>query len=176
MMIIAWFLYGFFYFVPLVHIVPYAQDLKMTVVAAATVMTLIGLIGTFGRICLGFVSDRLTNRVTFIISFVVMGISFVGLCLIHSIWMLYIFAIIFGFFSGVGILLTPIVAEYFGVRTVGAISGIMVAGNCFGGAIGPYSAGVIYDSTKTYTLAFIVCAIGGIAAGLFFWLLRASRQ
>lgn len=175
MMTIAWFVYGFFYFVPLVHIVPYAQDLKMTVVAAATVMTLIGLVGIAGRISLGYVGDRLTNRVTFIIAFVGMAAAFLGLCLSHTIWMLYIFAIIYGFLSGAGILLTPIVAEYFGVKNVGTVSGILIAANCFGGALGPFSAGVIYDATNSYVLAFIICVALAVIAGIFYWLMKQRK-
>ncbi len=172
MIFIAWLFYGFYFQVGVVHIVPYATDIGMTTLAAATILTTIGLVGTGGRISLGWIGDILGNKTTVFAGFTLTGIAFLGLSISGSIWMLYIFAVIFGLLSGVGILLIPIVAEYFGFKELGAIAGAFVFANNIGGAIGPPLAGAIFDTTSTYLAAFLICAISGVAAGLIIWFLK----
>jgi MFS family permease len=172
MLFVGWIGYGFFFQVTMVHVIPYATDLGMTAVAAATIMTVIGLVGTAGRISLGFVSDRLGNRRTLFVSFAMIGLAFLGLAVSHTIGMLYLFAVIFGFFSGVGIILVPLVAEYYGFSSLGVISGLIVSSNSLGGAAGPPVAGAIFDAVGSYHWAFVACAFSGLAAALLCYRLR----
>ncbi len=176
MIFAAWICYGYFFQIGVVHLVPYATDLGMTAVAAAAVLTIIGIIGTAGRVVLGFIGDKLGNRRTLYISYTLIGLSFLGLAFSHTVGMLYIFAVIFGALFGVGVLLVPIIAEYFGFSGLGLISGVVVFSNSFGGAIGPPVAGGIFDTTGSYTIAFFSCAIIGVAAGVFIWLLKPVRN
>jgi MFS family permease len=175
MLFIGWIGYGFFFQVTLVHVVPYATDLGMTAVAAATIMTVIGLVGTAGRISLGFISDRLGNRRTLFASFAMIGLAFIGLAASHTIGMLYLFAVIFGFFSGVGILLVPLVADYYGFSSLGVISGLIVSSNSLGGAAGPPVAGAIFDAVGSYHWAFITCAFAGLATALLCYRLKPPQ-
>jgi MFS family permease len=175
MIFVAWILYGFFYQIGIVHIVPYATDLGMSVVAAATILTTIGLVGTLGRISLGFISDRLGNWNTVFASYALMGLAYLGLAVSQTIWMLYLFAIIFGFLFGIGILLIPIVAEYFGFKELGIISGTILFANSLGGAIGPLLAGSIFDATGSYLPVFISCTATGLVAALMIRLIRPTQ-
>jgi MFS family permease len=176
MILIAWLFYGFFFQVGMVHIVPYATDLKLSATVAATVLTIIGIVGVFGRISLGFTSDRLGIKTTVFSSFAIIGIAYFGLALSNSIWTLYIFAFIFGALCGVGILLIPMIAEYYGFKELGLISGVMVFANSIGGAISPPLAGAIFDSMGNYQLAFILCGICGTTAGIMIWLIKPLRK
>ncbi len=172
MIFIAWILYGYFFQIGVVHIVPYATDLGMADVAAATVLTTIGLVGTAGRMILGVIGDHFGNRRTVFVSYGGIGLAFIGLALSHTVGMLYIFAVVFGFFFGVGILLIPLITEYYGFRELGIISGMIVFSNSFGGAIGPPVAGGIFDATGSYHWAFLSCALAGLAATLIVYWLR----
>ncbi|HTY81232.1 MAG TPA: MFS transporter [Dehalococcoidales bacterium] len=172
MIFVAWFFYGFFYQIGMVHIVPHATDLGMSAIAAATILTTIGLIGTAGRISQGFISDRLGIKNTVIGSYALMGLAYIGLATSHAIVMLYVFAVIFGALFGIGILLIPMVAEYFGFKALGVISGILIFSNSVGGAVGPPVAGVIYDARGSYSPAFLLCAATGLAAGLIILLIK----
>jgi MFS family permease len=172
MIFTAWVFYGFLFQVGVVHTVPYATDLGMTPVAAATVLTTIGIIGTFGRISLGFIGDRIGNRTIIFLSFALMGAAYLGLALSESLPMLFVFAVVFGALSGIGILLIPLLAEHYGFKELGFISGSIVFANSAGGAISPPLAGGIFDTTGSYRLAFIICAVLGIAASLIIWRLK----
>jgi MFS family permease len=162
MIFIAWVFYGFFFQVGIVHSVPYATDLGMTAVVYR--LTVIGIVGAVGRIGIGLVGDRIGNRTTVCVAYGFMTAAYVGLALSHSVGMLYIFAVIFGALAGVGILLIPFIAEYFGFKELGLISGTIVFSNSAGGAISPPLAGAIFDATGSYQWAFVLCAILGFLA------------
>jgi MFS family permease len=134
-------------------------------------------VGTVGRIILGFIGDRFGNRRTVFVSYALMGLAFFGLAASHSVGMLYVFAVIFGFFFGVGILLIPIITEYYGFKELGIISGTLVFSNSFGGAIGPPVAGGIFDGTGSYYWAFISCSLTGlVAAVIVYWLRQPANK
>ena len=176
MLIPAWIFYGLIYNVASVHSVPYATDIGMTAVAAAGILTIMGLIGIPGRIGIGFFGDRFNIKNTIVISFTLLSLGFLGLVLSGTIWSLQVFALIFGVFSGVGILLAPFLAELFGLRALGTITGAVTSANSLGSAIGPTLAGGIFDATQTYKVAFILCAVLGIACAVIVWLLKPTRK
>ena len=67
-----------------------------------------------------------------------------------------------GFFTVVA----PSVAEYFGMRAHGAIFGTVLFFGTIGGFIAPILAGLTFDTTGSYTLAFLgllVLAVMGLA-------------
>jgi MFS family permease len=159
-----------------VHIVPYATDRGMSALAAATLLTIIGLVGIVGRTSLGFTGDKFSNKATLAISFMLMAVAFLALAASDAIPMLYVYAVIYGFFSGVGILLASIDAEYFGLQSLGAITGAILFGNNIGGALGPTLAGYIFDATDTYRLAFILCVVTAVASGILIWMLKPALK
>lgn len=175
MFCVAWIFYGFVYQVGLVHLIPHATDIGMTATAAATLLTVIGLVGTPARISLGISGDRFGNRPTFIIAYGLIGLVYLGLAFNNSIWMLYVFAVIFGALNGVGILLAPIAAEYYGYRSLGIIVGVIIFANNIGNAISPPLAGFIYDKMKSYEMAFLICGVVGFAAAVIMWYLRYPK-
>jgi len=177
MIFVAWFLYGFFYQVGMVHVVPYGTDLGMSTLAAAAILTIIGLVGILGRIVLGFAGDKFSNKNTLLSSFMILGGAFIALSASSTVPTLYVFAVLYGFFFGVGILLAPITTEYFGFKELGVVMGAIYFGTNIGGAIGPTLAGYLFDFTGNYQLAFIFSGITAIVAGIFMALLKpASRE
>ena len=174
MFFVAWFFYGAFSQAGMIHIVPYATDLGMPAVTAATLLTTIGIVGTFGRIGLGFMADKFGNTKTIYISFILIAVVFIGLVVSNSIGMMYVYSVIFGLLSGCGILLGSTVAEYFGLKGLGSISGAIILSYSIGGAVGPYLAGNIFDTTGSYQLAFLGCGITGLVAALFLWRLKPT--
>jgi len=172
----AWFLYGFFYQLILVHVVPYATDIGMSPVAASLIMTTLGLTSVIGRISIGYIGDRWGNRMVTSISFFIMALTFIPLLLGNNIQILNIFAVVFGLLFGVGILCVPVAAENFGVKELGVVSGLIILANCTGCALGPIIGGVLYDKTGSYHTAFILCTACGLAAGLIMLLMKPGKH
>jgi len=144
----------------MIHIVPHATDLGITPIAAANIMIVIGGFSVAGRIILGSIADRIGNKKTLIIGLSLMTLSLLLLQFANELWMLYLLAGIFGFsYGGEVALLSPIVAELFGLGALGAILGMATFAFAVGCAIGPIFAGSIFDVTGSYYSAFLVFMI-----------------
>jgi MFS family permease len=152
----------------MVHIVPHATDIGISSTTAAGILSAIGGISMVGRFVTGVAIDRIGNRRSAIICFIMLLAAFLWMQVAIEFWMLILFAVVYGIaHGGLFTVISPIVAEYFGVRTHGALFGIVFFSSMVGGAIGPVIAGHIFDTTQSYSLAFWVCtAVVALAMGL----------
>jgi len=156
---------GFFIQIIIVHIVIHATGLGISAASAAVVLAIVGGGNIAGRLMAGAVADRLGNKLTITAALILMAVVFLWLQIAEEVWMLYLFAAIFGLAHG-GILcmMSPLPAELFGLRSHGVILGIIMFSSTIGGAIGPIVAGRIFDITSSYQLAFIICIAVAIVA------------
>jgi MFS family permease len=90
-------------------------------------------------------------------------------------WMLYLFAIVFGLTQGTGASESPLVARLFGLKSHGLILGIAEVGFTSGAAIGPWLSGYLFDVTGSYQVAFLVCGGISIAALVLTILLKPIK-
>jgi MFS family permease len=149
-----------------VHIVPYARDFGLAPVYAAGVLSTIGGVSILGRIVMGASSDRIGGRRALIICFVVLFCSFVWLQFATEVWMLFLFAVVYGFaHGGFFTVVSPMVAEFFGTGSHGLLFGIILFSGTLGGAVGPLMAGWTFDVTGSYRMVFLVLS-GLILIGL----------
>jgi MFS family permease len=139
----------------LVHIVPHGSDMGMSATNAAAVVSIIGAVSVAGRLALGAVGDRIGSRRSFLLWFVFLLSALVWLLFASSAWMLFVFAVVYGFaHGGFYTVLSPTVAELFGLRAHGAIFGFIYFWGTIGGAVGPVVAGRIFDAKQSYDNAF----------------------
>lgn len=155
---------GFFIQIIIVHIVIHATGLGISQVSAASVLSIIGVGSLVGRVMGGGVSDRFGNKPTITAALILMGAGFIWLLMARELWMLYIFAIIFGIAYGeILCMMSLLPAELFGLRSQGVILGITIFASTIGGGIGPVVAGRIFDITGSYQIAFMICVAVAIA-------------
>jgi len=173
-MICAMFLcYGVFIQSIIVHIVPHATDLEISAASAASILAIIGGVSVAGRIIMGSVGDRIGNKLTSIVCFITVLAALLWLLAAKELWMLFLFAIVFGFgYGGLASLVSPMVAELFGLSSHGVILGAIFFGMAFGETTGPIITGHIFDTTGNYLPAFLVCIILSIIAILLASFLR----
>jgi MFS family permease len=145
----------------LVHIVSHAIGLGISDASAALIIPIIGGVSIPSRILMGISGDRIGNKPAWTICFVFLIISFFLLLVARELWLLYLFAVIFSFgYGGLSTLISPMVAELFGLRSHGVIFGVItMLGGTAGMAVGPLLAGHIFDITGRYQLAFIIYVI-----------------
>ena len=155
----------------LVHIVPHATDLDIGPIRAAGVLSTIGGVSMVGRASIGFAIDRIGNKTSMILCFILLIVSFLWLQVAREMWMLYLFAVIYGVaHGGFFTVISPIVAELFGIVSHGVLFGIVAFSGTVGGAIGPVLAGHIFDIVGSYQLVFLILAgvgTGGLLLTLF---------
>lgn len=151
------FMFGFQ--IIMVHIVAHAIDQGVLDNAAATIITIIGGVSIAGRLITGIAIDRLGSRRLLIINFMVMLVAFISLLFAGTTPAFYIFATIFGFaYGGLFTVLTPAVAELFGLTSLSLISASINFISSIG-ALGPIVAGMIFDVTRSYSISFIISII-----------------
>ena len=147
----AYFLLLVCVFTVLLHIVPHAIDLGIPPNWATRVLATIGGLSIVGRIIMGFSSDRIGNKWALTICYGFLCVSLGWLLLANRLWMLFVFAIVYGFaHGGFFVVMSPLIAEFFGTASHGAIFGMMIFVSNIGGAIGPLLAGYVFDLTGSY--------------------------
>lgn len=147
----AYFLLLVCVFTVLLHIVPHAIDLGIPPNWATRVLATIGGLSIVGRIIMGFSSDRIGNKWALTICYSFLCVSLGWLLLANRLWMLFVFAIVYGFaHGGFFVVMSPLIAEFFGTASHGAIFGMMIFVSNIGGAIGPLLAGYVFDLTGSY--------------------------
>jgi len=160
-----------------VHIVPYARDLGLAPAYAAGVLSTIGGVSILGRIVMGAANDRIGGRRALIICLIVLFGSFVWLQLVTNVWMLFLFAVIYGFaHGGFFTVVSPMVAELFGTGSHGLLFGIILFSGTLGGAFGPVMAGRAFDVTGSYRMVFLALSGLTLIGFVLMILLRPIRD
>lgn len=160
------------------HEVPYLINQGIDAQAAAAALGVTAGIGAVGKLLSGILADRVGSRLVFLTLSALQAVGVVILLGASDMTTVWVFVAVFGF--GMGGAVTPrsmIVAEVFGVRSFGAIFGLLAAFATIGGAIGPYVAGLLFDATKSYQIAMLA-VIGAyiIATVLVFFIRPPSRR
>lgn len=158
--------------VVMVHLVVHLTGTDVPLVAAVSVLAATSATSIGGRIVAGAVADRVGRRLTIGIGTALSLVAFVWLPFAQETWMLYAFAGAFGIGGwSVGAVLSPMIAEYFGMKSHGVILGAVTFAGTVGGAVGPLLAGGIFDIMKTYDVAFFIgAALSGVALVLLLFL------
>ena len=144
-------------FTIVVHIVPHARDLGLAPAYAAGVLSTIGGVSIVGRIVMGSANDRIGGKRALLICIIMLFCSFVWLQLASTAWMLFLFAVIYGFaHGGFFTVVSPMVAEWFGTGSHGMLFGIVLFCGTLGGSVGPLVAGRIFDVTGSYQMVFLI--------------------
>ena len=151
---------GFCIFAIFVHTVPHAIEMGISAKNAANILATIGGVSIFGKVLMGRAADKIGIGKTYLISFILMSAALFWTIPANVAWMLYLFAVLFGFsYGGCAVLQSPLVAELFGLRAHGLIFGVVFLGESIGGAISPILTGYLFDVMASYRWAFILCAL-----------------
>jgi MFS family permease len=139
----------------LIHLVPYLTDHGYRAASAATVTGLVGVMALPGRLVLTPLADRVPRAAVACAIFLLQVAALLALLLVPSTTGVVLFVLLFG--AGFGAV-TParaaLVAEYYGPRAYGAISGVVAFFLTGARAAGPVLAGLLYDLTGGYHVAF----------------------
>jgi MFS family permease len=161
----------------MIHTAPHAVDIGLSVSQAAGVVSTIGGVSILGRLTMGTAGDRIGTRKTLVICLLIMLTAQIWLQFANQTWMLYIFAPVYGFaHGGVFAIISPLLADLFGLKSHGSNLGVLFFLGMIGGAIGPIVTGRLYDVMDTYRTAFIIMLVCMITAFIMAFFLRPVRQ
>ena len=151
--------------VVLFHLVNYATDQALSVVAAAGALSVMGAVGIGGRLILGALTERVPLRVLLSISITLIAIAVGLLPLVSEIGGIYLVSAAFGVgLGGLVVLQSLIPRALFGEYSLGAMVGVMLLATNVGVGVGALLGGLIFDWTGSYTVAFLIAAgLAGLA-------------
>lgn len=145
--------------VPL-HLPVHGMDMGLGTGQAAGLLSAIGASSIAGRLAIGKLTDVIGGRNAFAVCLSGLVAALIGLTLIAAPAALFAIVLLYGFSHGaLFVVVSPTVAEYFGMRALGAIFGAIVFWGTLGAAVGPILAGMLFDATGSYTLAFGTLAL-----------------
>ncbi len=148
-----------------VHVMPYLISINFAREAASLIASALVVASIAGRLGLGWLSNRLSNRYLLASGLLLQATGMLFLATLHSFWQAIVFSVLFG--PGYGGLITirlTLQAEYFGEKAFGAIQGTIMAITIAGTFISPLLAGMVYDLCGSYRPAWVFIAAAAFAS------------
>ena len=174
---ISWTLLGALTLMISVHIVSFAHDQGISLAQASVALTAYGVGAVSGRIGSGIVSDRIGTFTTIRMSYVLLMLALAILLWLSSREALLLSLLMLGIgFASADTMLAKAVPEVFGTRALGSILGVLNLGWRFGAALGPVTAGFLYDMTGAYTIPFGAAPVVVLVSWGLFALGSSSRR
>ncbi len=157
---------------PIFHTVSYAMICGASALAAASIYSVEGLAGLFGRVLFGVLADRIGVRRVIVGGLALQAIGIYTYIYVSDLTQFYALAAVLGLaYGGVMPLYSVLAREYFSQKVMGTVLGALVMVSSIGMAGGPVGGGWLYDTFGTYHWLYIASAavgIGGAALALVF--------
>jgi MFS family permease len=150
-----------------VHVIPYLTGHGYPLGTAAMTIGWMGAMQLVGRIMFGPIASRFGHRQMTASVFVVQAIGLSLLASVRHLPSLVPIIVLMGAANGMATLArASIVAEIFGRRNYGAISGAMALGSNGARAVGPVGASLLLVAVGAYETVFSILAASVFLAGL----------
>jgi predicted MFS family arabinose efflux permease len=159
------------------HVVAFAQDRGVDAYFAGNLLALMGLTGLVGVVAGGAFSDRAGPVWPTVLTFAARVAVFALVMVDQSTVSVVVFALVFGATFLVTAPLTVVfVAENFGTRHLGAITGLITMVHQICGGVGAYFGAALFDATGNYNAAFAAMLALSFVAMLVTLLLRRPAR
>ena len=150
---------------PIFHTVSYAMICGASALAAASIYSVEGVAGLFGRLIFGVLADRIGVRKVIVGGLALQAIGIYLYIYLSDITQFYMLAVVLGLaYGGVMPLYSVLARDYFSPMVMGTVLGAMTMTSSIGMAFGPVGGGWLYDTFGTYHWLYIASAAVGIAA------------
>jgi MFS transporter, OFA family, oxalate/formate antiporter len=160
------------------HIFLHLQEgVKLTPAAAALIWSITCIANIPARLLGGIIGDRSPKYIVLAAATLLMGGSILILGTTTSMAMSVVFALLFGIGWGCR---TPVMqaiqGDYFGMKSLGVISGWLGIISLPFGIVTPVLAGYMADIQGNYRMAFLIISLMTIVGGVFSFLARPPRH
>lgn len=157
----------------IVSVVPIALGAGLSMVEAATLMSLNGGAAIATKLLLALLADRIDRIILLAVLFGLGVVANLLLLADHSYVLLTVCAIILGIASSATApVLYALLADRFGTASFGTVRGLISPPIAVMGALGLRASGEVFDRTGSYTLIFQLFVPLGVAAVLLILLTR----
>ena len=158
------------------HIILFLKDQQFSIAQATRLASGLLVSSLAGRVVVGYFADRYSKKNVMALFYLVLGLSIPILFLAPSRVALWGFAVVFGFAMGADYMLIPLVtAECFGLAALGKLLALIIMGYSLGQWFAPWLAGRIFDTYRSYDLAWMIMAAAGVVGALAVFAIRVRR-
>ncbi len=160
-----------------VHFVILLVDRGWSTAAASSLLGASAMIGAPARLLMGWLGDLFDKRCLAIALLAALSLSVLLMgwsaqpVLFTTCMVVYSLA-----YGGLAALQEPIRADYFGTRAFATIQGVSRSVTTAGTFMGPILAGVFYDLTKSYRVAFAIFALMSLVSMFFMFLAKPPAK
>jgi MFS family permease len=150
---------------PIFHTVSYAMLCGASALAAASIYSVEGVAGLFGRLIFGVLADRLGVKRVLIAGLALQAIGIYSYIYVTQLTEFYMLAVVLGMaYGGVMPLYAVLARDYFGPHVMGTVLGAATMTSSIGMAFGPVGGGWLYDTFGSYHWLYVASAAVGLAA------------
>ena len=166
----------FTYTAVLTQLIPHMQAEGFSKNEAAAGISIVAAFGIASKLFFGRLSETITARWAAVLSLVIQSAGLVLFIVADGSNLAWVAVVVFGLgFGGIGALIPLTVAEAFGVRHFGSILGLISMVGVIPVVIGPLMAGIIFDKTGNYDLAFAITIVLFLGGAIFMALARSPK-
>jgi MFS transporter, OFA family, oxalate/formate antiporter len=156
-----------------VHFVILLVDRGWSTEAASTLLGVSALIGAPARVGMGWLGDLLDKRKLVMSLLLALSIAVCAMGWVVGSFAFTVFMILYSLaYGGLASLQEPIRADYFGTKAFATIQGVSRSITTAGTFVGPIVAGLFYDLTKSYSVAFTIFAVVSVLSMLLMFLAK----
>ncbi|MDB5561078.1 MAG: rane protein [Hyphomicrobiales bacterium] len=162
---------------PIFHTVSYAEICGASSLAAASIYSVEGVAGLFGRLIFGVLGDRVGVKRVIIGGLLLQAVGIYSYIYVSGLSDFYARALVLGMaYGGVMPLYSILAREYFSQNVMGTVLGAATMTSSIGMAFGPVGGGWLFDTFGTYYWLYIASAAIGLAAAFMALAFPPPRQ
>lgn len=156
------------------HTFLFMREEGYSLMVASTGSTILFVSGLVGKVISGRLAELLGRKRILLTGIVLMlcgVLALLSTSIVHSSQLLWGGLFVFGFgWGGIYTLIQLLCADLFGLRSLGKIMGVITVLDTFGGGLGPFVTGYLYDISGAYVVPFLLIsgllAMAGICGSL----------
>lgn len=152
---------------PIFHTVSYAMLCGASSLAAASIYSVEGFAGLFGRVFFGMLADRIGVKRVIVGGLLLQAAGIYSYIYVSELTHFYLLAVVLGLvYGGVMPLYSVLARDYFGPKVMGTVLGGITMTSAIGMAFGPVGGGYLFDTFGDYHWLYIASAAIGLAAAM----------
>lgn len=152
---------------PIFHTVSYAMLCGASAIAAASIYSVEGVAGLFGRLLFGVLADRIGVKRVIVGGLLLQAAGIYTYIYVGELTQFYMLAMVLGLaYGGVMPLYAVLARDYFSPRVMGTVLGGITMTSSIGMAFGPVGGGWLFDTFGDYHWLYVSSAAIGLAAAL----------
>ena len=160
-----------------IHQIPFLIGMGIAPEVAGAILGSLGVVSIAGRFGFAFLADRMEPRYLTALCCALLAAGMFILMNSTTTWHLILYIAVYApGYGGLTSLMPIMKANYFGPKSFGQVLGISGLVQMVGTVSGPFLAGLVYDLTGSYQIAFFTFAIAGLLAMIIFLVSRRPTK